>query len=253
VEGLDLALAALAAAGAGFVNALAGGGTLLAFPMLIALGVPPVAANVTSTLALCPGYLGATLAQRDDLRGQRGRLLRLVPASAAGGVAGGALLLASGDAVFRPLVPFLILLAALLLAVQEPLRRWVLRRAGRRGDAPDAERWAVPAVALAGIYGGYFGAGVSVIVLAVLGATLDDALPRLNALKQALALAANLAAALFFVVSGPVVWPAVAVMAAGALAGGMLGGRVAGRLRASTLRWTVVAAAVAIAAIDLLR
>ncbi|MDQ5853657.1 MAG: sulfite exporter TauE/SafE family protein, partial [Chloroflexota bacterium] len=119
-------LVVLAAVAAGAVNALAGGGTLITFPLLTAVGVPAVAANVTNTVALCPGYLGATLAQANDLRGQQRRLWLLVPSAVIGGIAGGILLLNTGDRVFRMLVPFLILLAAGLLAVQERLRGWLV-------------------------------------------------------------------------------------------------------------------------------
>lgn len=244
-EPVPLLLAGLAAVVAGAVNALAGGGTLITFPALVALGVPAVAANVTNTVALCPGYLGGTLAQRDDLRGQRARLLGLLPASVLGGVVGGALLLRTGERLFRGLVPWLILLAALLLAVQGPVRERLVRRAGDASKA-GVERWAWLPVGLASVYGGYFGAGLSVIVLAALGLALHDSLTRLNALKQAVALAVNVAAAVFFLFSGPVVWPMAAVMAAGALAGGVAGGRLAGRVKPATLRWLVVGAGVAI-------
>ncbi|MGE5249629.1 MAG: TSUP family transporter, partial [Bacteroidota bacterium] len=120
LSGLDYVWVALAALAAGAVNALAGGGTLITFPMLTAVGVPAVAANVTNTVALCPGYFGGTLAQWNDLRGQKGRLLLLIPASILGGVAGGFLLLQTGEKLFKDLVPFLILLASGLLAVQDP-------------------------------------------------------------------------------------------------------------------------------------
>jgi len=218
---VSLLLAALAALGAGLINALAGGGTLLSFPVLTAVGVPALPANITNAVALCPGYFGATLAQRHDLRGQRDRLLVLLPASAIGGLAGGLLLLHSGERVFRSAVPFLILLASVLLALQDPLRRWLSARVGRAAPA-SALRAAVP-IGVASIYGGYFGAGLSVIVLAVLGITLDDSLTRLNALKQAIALSGNVAAALLFLFSGRVVWQAALVMAVGALVGGAMG------------------------------
>ncbi len=241
IQGLDYVWVGLAAGAAGAVNALAGGGTLISFPALTAVGVPAVAANVTNTVALCPGYFGATLAQAKDLRGQKRRLWLLLPAGVLGGIAGGLLLLHTGERTFRALVPFLILLASGLLAVQEPVRAWLTRRlAGRSADGAH-ERWAAVPVGLAAVYGGYFGAGLSVIVLAALGLLLDDSLTRLNALKQAVALATNVAAAVFFVFSGQVVWPAAAVMAAGALLGGAAGGRLAGRVRPSTLRWVVVA------------
>lgn len=252
-SGLEFVLVGLAAVAAGAVNALAGGGTLISFPTLIAIGIPAVAANVTNTVALCPGYLGATLAQSSDLRGQRKRLWLFLPAGALGGIIGGAVLLSTGERVFRALVPFLILLAAGLIAVQEPVRAWVARRAAQRGTAPASEKWAALPVGLAAIYGGYFGAGVSVIVLAVLGLVLDDSLTRLNALKQAIALSINIAAAIFFVFSGQVVWPTAVVMAGGALIGGALGGRLAGRVKPATLRWIVVTIGVTVAMIYLVR
>jgi uncharacterized protein len=240
VHGIEYLLIALAAVGAGLVNALAGGGTLITFPMLTAVGVPAVAANVTNTVALCPGYLGATFAQSKDLRGQKRRLWLCLPAGIVGGIIGGVLLLNTGEKLFRDLVPFLILLASTLLAVQEPLRAWLVRRAAKSGSNASAEKWVWLPVGLAAIYGGYFGAGLSVIVLAVLGLMLDDSLTRLNALKQSISFSVNTAAALFFIFSGKVVWSAVLVMAVGALIGGALGGRLAGRIKPTTLRYIVV-------------
>ncbi len=249
---LELLLIGLAAVAAGAVNALAGGGTLITFPTLTAMGVASVPANVTNTVALCPGYLGATLAQAGDLRGQRRRLLLLLPAAAVGGVGGGLLLLYTGERVFRSLVPFLILLAAALLAVQDPLRKWLARRA-RQGGRRMHETWAILPVALAAVYGGYFGAGLSVIVLAVLGLLLDDSLTRLNALKQAIAFSANIAAAIFFLFSGQVVWTAALAMALGALLGGALGGRLAGRIQPAVLRWIVVTIGTVVGLVMLVR
>ncbi len=253
LSGFDFALVGLAAIAAGAVNALAGGGTLITFPMLIAVGLPAVAANVTNTVALCPGYLGATLAQSNDLHGQKRRLWLALPAGVIGGIVGGILLLNTGERVFRALVPFLILLASGLLAVQDPVRAWIIRRSEHTGSTTASEQWAILPVGLAAIYGGYFGAGLSVIVLAVLGLTLDDSLTRLNALKQAIAFGVNIAAALFFLFSGLVVWSAVLVMAVGALLGGVLGGRLAGRIKPATLRWIVVAIGIVVAIIYLVR
>jgi uncharacterized membrane protein YfcA len=253
LNGFDLFLVGLAAVAAGAVNALAGGGTLITFPMLIAVGIPAVAANVTSTVALCPGYLGATLAQANDLRGQKRRLWLLLPAGVVGGIIGGILLLNTGERVFRLLVPFLILLASGLLAIQEPVRAWVMRRSQHSGSTAGSEKWAALPVGLAAIYGGYFGAGLSVIVLAVLGLVLDDSLTRLNALKQAVSFSVNIAAAIFFIFSGQVVWPAALVMAVGALLGGVLGGRLAGRIKPSLLRGIVVVIGVIVALIYLVR
>lgn len=250
---LEYVLIGLAAVAGGMVNALAGGGSLITFPMLTAVGVPAVAANVTNTVALAPGYLGATIAQVNDLRGQTRRLWFLAPASIVGGVIGGILLLNTGERVFRALVPFLILLAAILLAIQGPVRAWVNRRSGKTEQPAGHETWSALPVGIAAIYGGYFGAGLSVIVLAVLGLVLDDSLTRLNALKQSISFCTNTAAAIFFLFSGQVVWSAALVMAVGALIGGAAGGRLAGRIKPNTLRWTVVTIGVLVALIYLVR
>lgn len=248
LNGLDFILAALAAIAAGAVNALAGGGTLITFPMLTFLGIPAVAANVTNTVALCPGYFGGTLAQWNDLRGQKDRLWIVIPASILGGVIGGYLLLQTGERLFRELVPYLILLASGLLAIQDSVRVWLTRRMGEAHSAR-LEKIAWLPVGLASVYGGYFGAGLSVIVLSALGLTFEDSLTRLNALKQAVAFSVNVAAAIFFLFSGQVVWSAALVMAVGALIGGILGGRLAGRIKPSALRWTVAVTGVIISII----
>lgn len=250
---VEILIVWFAAIAGGVVNALAGGGTLITFPMLIAVGVPAVAANVTNTVALCPGYLGGTFAQLNDLRGQERRLWILLPMSALGGITGGILLLNTGEQIFSTLVPYLILLAVGLLALQGPLRAWIVRRAEGAGSLTAHQAGSALALTFAAVYGGYFGAGMSVIVLAVLGLVLDDSLTRLNALKQAIAFTVNVAAAVFFLFSGEVMWSAMLVMAVGALIGGALGGRLAGRIRPELLRWIVVTIGIAVAFIYLLR
>ena len=252
LNGLEYVLAALAAVAAGAVNAIAGGGTLITFPMLTFLGIPAVVANVTNTVALCPGYFGGTLAQWNDLQTQKRRLWLVLPASIVGGVLGGFLLLQTGERLFRELVPYLILLASGLLAIQDPVRAWLTRRLGEGHDAR-LEKFSWLPVGLASVYGGYFGAGLSVIVLSALGLTMEDTLTRLNSLKQAVAFSVNVAAAIFFVFSGMVLWPVALVMAAGALIGGVLGGRLAGRIKPSNLRWTVVTIGVIISIIYFVR
>lgn len=253
MEIIHYVLVALAALAAGAVNALAGGGTLITFPALLAIGVPSVAASMTNTVALCPGYFGATLAQAADLRGQEKRLRFLLPAGAMGGILGGLLLANSGERLFSTLVPYLILLASGLLAIQDPLRAWLLRRTKGNGSDGVSETWAWLPVGLASVYGGYFGAGLSVIVLAVLGLTLDDTLTRLNGLKQAISLSVNVAAAIFFLFSGQVIWSLALVMAVGSLLGGVLGGRLASRVKPAVLRWTVVSIGFIVGIIYLLR
>ncbi len=257
LSGLDYLLVGLAAVVAGAVNALAGGGTLISFPALLAVGVPPVAANVTNTVSLTPGYLGATAAQMGDLRGQRRRMWLLLPVSAVGGLAGGLLLLHTGESTFRALVPWLILAASGLLAVQEPVKRWAAARVEARGAGVGGRVGKDLAVASAGgvaaVYGGYFGAGLSVIILAVLGLAIDESLTRLNALKQLMSFAVNITAAVLFVFSGKTVWAAAGVMAVGAVVGGVVGGRLASRVKPATLRRVVVGIGVVVGVIYLLK
>jgi len=243
---------ALAAVAAGLINALAGGGSLITFPTLMAVGIPPVMANVTNTVALCPGYLGATLAQKKDLHGQQKRIQLLLPSAVIGGIIGGILLLNSSDQVFDRLIPFLILLAAALLAFQDTLRSCLQRRQGdKKGNIP--EIWAFLPIALASIYGGYFGAGLGVIELAILGLFLKDNLTRLNALKQLLSLVVNVAASWFFLFSHQIYWSAAIVIAIGSLIGGLLGGKLARIISPSYLRWTVVILSIITAIVYFLR
>lgn len=236
----DLFIAAGAAVVAAALNALAGGGTLISFPALLALGVPPIAANVTNAVALCPGYLGATVAQARNLEGQQSRLKRLVPAAVLGSLIGAFLLLQTKESTFQALVPYMLCFASLLLAFQGRVRAWVVQRLTGAGATSHASLMPMVGVAAAAVYGGFFTAGMSVIVLAILGATLDDSLTRLNALKQAIAFVVNIAAAVFFVFSGQVAWLLAAVMAIGAVIGGALGGQLAGRMNPDRLRWIVV-------------
>ena len=235
------------------MNAVAGGGTLITFPTLVAVGVPAVSANVTNTVALSPGYLGGTYAQREDLRGQGSRLRLLVPAAVVGGLVGGALLLSTGEELFRDLVPFLIIGASVLLAFQDRIRARVTRHLAERAGADPGHAWVVVPAFAASVYGGYFGAGLGVILLAVLGLVLEDSLTRINALKQALSFCVNVTAAVFFMFSGKVVWSAALVMAFGALIGGSLGGRLAGRMRAEVLRRVVVAIGLVVGIVYLVR
>ena len=243
ISPLDLILFFLAAIGAGFVNALAGGGSIFTFPVLVAVGVPPVTANVTNTIALCPGYFGGVIAQRKDLAGQEGRLLALLPVAALGGLCGAWLLTRTSDAAFRDLIPFLVLGACLLVAVQDRLRALLQRRFARIGLA-----WAIPPVFLAAIYGGYFGVALSVMFLAMLGLAIDDNLTRLNALKQAMSLACNVAAAIYFAIGATVVWSAAGAMAVGAMIGGWAGGKAASKVQPAILRLLVIAIGLIVAA-----
>lgn len=260
---LDHLLAAVAAVAAGVVNAVAGGGTLITFPTLVALGVPAVQSNITNTVSLCPGYFGGTLAQKEDLRPQRARLPLIGVASALGGIAGSALLVSSSEKLFRAVVPFLLLGACALLGFGDRIKRSLPSRrpalaAGATGAvaaAPPAgeatvERPSVPlvgAVFLNSVYGGYFGAGMGIVTLAVVGLAIPDSMVRVNGLKQFITLVTNVVAAAFFVFSGLVVWSLVLVMAPASLIGGSVGGRLVRRLDPRWLRAVVIVIGVTVA------
>jgi uncharacterized membrane protein YfcA len=253
LSGFDYLLMWLAAVAAGTINALAGGGTLITFPTLLALGVSPIAANVTNTVALCPGFMGGILAQFKDLIGQRRRFWTFLSVSAAGGIVGSVLLLYTGERAFMTLVPFLILAASSLLAAQGLIRLWLIRRSENLAVKRKSETLAIILIGIAAIYGGYFGVAMSVVVLSLLGLMINDSITRLNAIKQTVAFGANGAAAVLFIFSGRVVWPIALVMAMGALIGGTLGGRLAGRIKPDTLRWTVVTIGVFLAFVYFIR
>ena len=247
-----MVIAAAAALAAGALNALAGGGTLLLYPALVALGLPAVSANLHCSVALCPGYLGASYAQRQALATQRNRCLWLGPIALAGGMAGGWLLLHTGEHQFELAIPWLILLASLALAAQESIGRRLAQRAPDGSPvagtpAADPRLVLLLPMLLAAVYAGYFGAGVSVVLLALLGLAYRDAFTHLNALKQVLALLANAGAVLVFAVQAHVDWSLVVVLAASALLGGFLGGRLANRVRPASLRRVVVVLGLALA------
>lgn len=228
----------VAGIGAGSLNAVLGSGSLISFPTLIALGYPPVLANVSNNIGLVPGAIGTAVGFRSELRGQGRRVATLAVASGAGALAGAGLLLTLPPGVFDAVVPALVLLACVLMVLQPRLSRWVAGR--RRADA--REVGAAPmAIALgAGIYGGYFGAAQGVILLVMLAVFVPDDIHRLNALKGVLAGIVNGLAALVFIAVAEVAWDAVALVGAGALVGGTIGSRFARRLSATTLRALVV-------------
>jgi uncharacterized protein len=246
----QLLLLAGAALIAGAVNAVAGGGSLLSFPALLAVGYPALTANVTNSVALTPGYFGGTVGYRRELVGQRGRIVALGATSGLGAVVGAALLLVSSQALFERIVPWLIFLACGLLAAQPRLARLVRDRRpaqdadpGRPGPAGvDSHTGALFAAQfLAAAYGAYFGAGVGIMMLAILGIFVADTLQRLNALKGLLSLLVAIVAAIAFALFADVSWVAVAVMAVASLLGGQLGVVLARRLNDRALRWLVVA------------
>jgi uncharacterized protein len=231
---------------AGAVNAAAGGGSLISFPALLVVGLPALSANVTNTVALCPGYLGGVSGFRADLAGQGPRMRELGGSAVLGAAVGVVVLEVSPAATFRAVVPFLLLLGCTLLAFQPQVARSVARRRGAR----PAGRVPLQLVVLAGgAYGAYFGAGLGVILLAVLGVLVTETLARLNALKAYLALVINVVAAGLFVVALPVWWPGVAIMAPSSLVGGRAGASIARRVRPTVLRATVVCVGVGVSVV----
>ncbi len=238
-------LIAAAATAAGAINAIAGGGSLITFPVLVASGLTSVTASMTNTVAMCPGYLGATVAQRRDLVGQGKRVLRLVPLAAIGSVAGAWILLHTTEKSFQTIVPFLLVFAALLLALQARLRTYLLHHA--RGGR-SLLLAAVP-VGFAAVYGAYFGAGMGVMILAIVAVVIDDNLLRANALKQLMSLIINTIAAIVFLAQGHVDWFVAAVIAGASLAGGLIGGKIATRVPEALLRWVAIVIALGVAGV----
>jgi len=237
---LDTAAMFLAALVAGAMNAIAGGGTLLSFPTLLWLGRDPIVANATNAVALVPGSLASAIGFRREL-GRTGVMARLlVVPSLIGGALGAWLLLRTPAKAFARIVPALILLATVLFAAQQPIRRR-LRRPGARPTG--ALGWAVGAVfqLCVSVYGGYFGAGMGIVMLAALGLLGIDDVYEANALKNVLAVCINAIAAAYFVVGGAVEWRVVGVMAAGAVAGGYASPFVARRLGPAFVQRVVVA------------
>jgi uncharacterized membrane protein YfcA len=165
---------------AGILNAVAGGGTLVSFPVLIALGIPPITANITNTLALCPGYFGGIIAQRKEFKTQKNRLWQIILLSILGGLIGGFLLVHSDEQSFRILIPYLILFATLLLVLQVPIKRWIQYRSDTHSPRSSVQYGGFLLLFLSSVYGGYFGAGVSVIVIAVLGLLYDGLVGKLE-------------------------------------------------------------------------
>ena len=234
---LTLAFLLVAGVFAGGVNAVAGGGSLLVFPALLAVGFPPLAANVTNSVAQWPGYLGIVVGARRDLTGQRRRILLTSAVAALGSAVGCVLLLVLPAAVFDAVVPALVLLASAVMAAGPWLRRKIGTPAA---GAPDRVGALLPAVFLAAVYGGYFGGALGVILIATLSLCVGDALRRINALKGLLSLVIATVTVGIFAVGAPVDWLAVALLAPTTLLGGYLGAKLARRLPETALRWAVV-------------
>jgi len=248
VTPFEVAAVALAGLAAGFINAVAGSGTLVTFPTLLAFGVPPVTANVSNNVGLFPGSVSAAFGLRAELAGQRRRLLRLGVGSLIGGVTGALLLLVLPSEAFDAIVPVLVGLGVFLVAFQPRINRWLLARRRRAGLEVDDEHgrgrpdagWLWPGVAATGVYGGYFGAAQGILLVAVLGLGSADPVHRANAIKNVLAAVVNGVAAVVFVVVADVDWLVAGLIAGGSVLGALAGARVGRRLPAAALRTVIV-------------
>ncbi|HEY2207274.1 MAG TPA: sulfite exporter TauE/SafE family protein [Pseudonocardia sp.] len=231
----------------GAVNAVAGGGSLLVFPALLAVGLPPLAANVTNSIAQWPGYVGVVAGVRPELHGQRARVLSTSAVAVPGAVVGCVLLLVLPAAVFDAVVPWLVLVATLVFALAKRLKRWI--PSPEKADTGGERRWGLlAAIFVAAIYGGYFGGALGVIMISVLSLLATDKLVRLNAVKAVLSLVIATVTVLIFSLGAPVQWWAVLLLAPSTLIGGYLGARLASVLPETVLRWSVVVLGLAVAA-----
>ncbi|GAA3109190.1 sulfite exporter TauE/SafE family protein [Streptosporangium carneum] len=227
-----------AGVGAGGINAVVGSGSLLTFPTMVAVGMPPIVANVSNNIGLVPGSLTSAIGYRAELKGQRARLIRLGVGSVLGSLIGGLLLLYLPARTFNVVVPVLIGLSCVLVVIQPRLNRWLSAR--RESAHPHGGPWLWLGVLSAGVYGGYFGAAQGVLLIGLLGSVLDEDLQRVNAAKNVLALLVNGTAAVLFVIVAEVDWRGVALVALGATIGGFFGARFGRKLPAPVLRGIIV-------------
>jgi uncharacterized protein len=228
----------IAGLGAGTINAVVGSGSLITFPTLIALGYPPVLANVSNDIGLVPGAMSAVYGYRRELVGQRDRLKRLVPASMAGGLVGALLLLVLPSSVFKRVVIVLIVIALALVVLQPRIAAYLDARSTTPRTGVSPVLWIL--VAATGVYGGYFGAAQGIILIALLGMLIRDDLQRLNATKNVLAGSVNLIASVVFVIATNVDWKVAGLIAAGSIIGGQLGATYGRRLNPRALRAVIV-------------
>lgn len=252
MSGPEIAAILLAGVAAGTINTVVGSGTLITFPTLLAFGVPPVTANVSNTIGLVPGSVSGAIGYRAELAGQRDRLIRLGTASLLGGAAGAGLLLWLPSEAFDTIVPVLVGLGVLLVVLGPAISSRVAARAAARDRSLEhGAVWVWPAVALAGVYGGYFGAAQGVLLVAILGIGVADSLQRHNATKNVLAGIVNAVAAVVFIVVADVDWLVACLIAAGSIVGGQLGATVGRRLPELVLRCVIVVVGVTALAVFL--
>jgi hypothetical protein len=224
---------------AGTINTVVGSGTLITFPTLIAFGYAPVTANVSNTIGLVPGSVSGAIGYRSELSGQRERVIWLGGAAVCGGVLGSILLLVLPASAFKAIVPFFIAVALLLIVLQRHINRALGDR--RRGAGEGLPPGALAGAFACGVYGGYFGAAQGILMMSVLGLSIDDSLQRLNAVKVITTGLTNLVAGVVFVLAAHVAWDVAGLIAGGSIIGGVLGARYGRRLSPGALRTLIVA------------
>ncbi|MEO6504621.1 MAG: sulfite exporter TauE/SafE family protein [Terrimesophilobacter sp.] len=245
----QFALVAVAGFFAGGVNTVAGGGTLLAYPALLACGLPPVTANVTSLIGLTPGYVGGAWAYRSEVIDQRRRLPILGIATVVGAVLGAVILLTTPGKVFQTVIPYLVLFSSVLLLAQPWLRRKFAPAPGEAGASHGASGAAIGSVFVGSVYGSYFSAGVGVLLLACLGATIREDFQKINGLKNGLSLLIIAAGVVIYAFSDQVSWLFVAVLLPASGVGGVVGGMLAKKLNGDVLRYAVCVLGLALAVV----
>ncbi|UGS38187.1 sulfite exporter TauE/SafE family protein [Capillimicrobium parvum] len=238
---LEAILVVIAGVWAGTINTVVGSGTLVTFPVLLAIGYSPVVANVSNTIGLVPGSVSGAIGYRRELRGQRDRLLRFGAMTFLGAITGAVLLLVLPASAFKGIVPFFIVIALVLIVLQPRLGGWI---AQRRPHGAEHHVGLLLGIYATGVYGGYFGAAQGIILIAMLGVAVNDDLQRLNGLKNVLAGLANLVAGVIFIFVADVAWGPVVLIACGSIVGGQLGARYGRRLSPSALRIVIVAVGV---------
>lgn len=239
---LEAGFVLLAGCWAGLINTVVGSGTLITFPTLLAIGIPPVSANISNGLGLIPGSVSGAIGYRRELAGQKGRVLRLASGTVIGAAVGAVLLLVLPASAFEAVVPLLIGLAVVLVLLQPRISRWVQARHAHLGGVPEhGAGWLWPVVSLIGVYCGYFGAAQGVMLMAALGSGIDDDLQRLNGVKNILGgIGLGVSSVIFLLVAfDQIDWLVVLLIAIGSTIGGVLGAAVGRRLSPTVLRWVI--------------
>ena len=252
MTGLHLVAVLLAGLAAGTVNTIVGAGTLITFPLLVAIGVAPLTANASNTVGLVPGAVTGAWGYRRELAGHWGQVARMALLSAVGGVAGSLLVVAAPPGTFTAVVPWLLVLAAALAAAQPRIARALRRHSEHEAGAPSTAPLTVGlalGIAATGVYGGYFGAAQGVVLISLLGIAWSTDLQRANGAKNVLAGTANVVGAAVFIIGGLVDWRIAGLVAVGSGLGGLVGARVGRRIPAPLLRGIIVVAALSAAAV----